>query len=121
MYKTWLYPNAPTFYINDHLSDNDEQGPDNTCDSDASTDESESEEEQVQVKHKKTQPVKQTKTKTVKKYVPVIVPKQQTHCPDFLYKWSWDFGVMQIHCHEHKREEYKQFTSLATYVVSLIQ
>ena len=43
------------------------------------------------------------------------------HCPDFLYKWSWGFCVMQMHCHEHKREEYKQCTPLATYLVSLIQ
>ena len=31
------------------------------------------------------------------------------HCPDFLYKWSWGFCVMQMHCHKHKRIEYKQF------------
>ena len=43
------------------------------------------------------------------------------HCPDFLYKWSWGFCIMQMHCHEHKREEYKQYTPLATYLVSLIQ
>ena len=27
---------------------------------------------------------------------------------------------MQMHCHEHKRDEYKQFTPLATYSVSPI-
>ena len=36
-------------------------------------------------------------------------------------KWSWGFCVMQMHFHEHKKEEYKQFTPLATYWVSLIQ
>ena len=43
------------------------------------------------------------------------------HCPDFLYKWSWGFCAIKMHCREHKREEYKQFTPLATYSVSLIQ
>ena len=43
------------------------------------------------------------------------------HGPDFLYKWSRGFCVMQMHCHEHKREEHKQLTPLAMYLVSLIQ
>ena len=28
---------------------------------------------------------------------------------------------MQMHCREHKKEEYKQLTPLETYLVSLIQ
>ena len=43
------------------------------------------------------------------------------NCPDFIYKWSWGFCVMQMQCCEHKREEYKQLTPLATYLVSLYQ
>ena len=43
------------------------------------------------------------------------------HCPNFLYKWSWGFCVMPMHCREHKREEYKQLTPLATDLVSLNQ
>ena len=43
------------------------------------------------------------------------------HCPNFLYKWSWGLCVMQMHGCEHKREEYKQLTPLATYLVTLIQ
>ena len=46
---------------------------------------------------------------------------QYPHCPDFLYKWSWGFCVMQMHCREHKREEYKQLTPLSKYLVSLNQ
>ena len=63
-----------------YTSDNDEADPDNTCNSDASTDESESEEEQPKQKTHKTKQTKQPKQKIIKKYVPVVVqPHQQQY------------------------------------------
>ena len=65
-----------------YVSDNDEQEADpvNSCDSDASTDDESSEEEQPrQKKTHKAQQTKKTKTKVIKKYVPVVVPQQKQY------------------------------------------
>ena len=62
-----------------YVSDNDQEtDPVNSCDSDASTDDESSEEEEQpkQMTHK-TKQTKQPKQKIIKKYVPVVVPKQQ--------------------------------------------
>ena len=113
LYKTWLYPKASTFYINGH-------GASVWCKCIV-----------INIKNKNINNLPHwqriwcqflSNTSLVSYILTVFCKtKLYPHCPDFLYKWSWGLCVMQIHCHEHKREEFKQFTPLVTYLVSLIQ